>query len=321
VYATLLLALTQSALVTVAPGPADSCPAPAQVAAALEAHAPRLVVAQAEEDPAMRVTLVLSAPLATGEMSIFLLDKWGLVKLYRTLPVPTRAETRDCPALADTIALIVDRYFEEIGIPALPEQRSPISSPPPQTQAPPAPAPKIDLPRLALALDVGRRFPGGIEDMGGFELKLSAAVRVTRAQQPGDGLWIDLAAGFAGFANQPLKQGSATVVHTAGELSLLWGWATGRGRFYGGPATTLDLLWLASDSNGRSQYEEHLAVAAGLRIGYQHFWANHFFASADLSGHVAIRRYEVTAESDASRVIFANPSAFATLSLGVGFWF
>lgn len=327
-HAGLLFALLEAALVTVAPGPADNCPSSAQVTAALESHAPRLLTTRPGEDPALQVTLVISAPLATGELGIYLLDKGGLVKLYRTLPAAVRHPARDCPALADTVAFIVDRYFEEIGLPPLPQKRS--SAPPPPAPPPPAtiaPAPESqgEPPRFALSLSFARRIPGATEDMAGNELKSAAAARLGRARRHGDGLWGELAAGIAGPANKSWQHGqasgNATLVRSSAELSIFWFWAVGRSRVYAGPSCTLDLLWFDATSSGRAQRETRMALAAGLRTGYQHSWANRFMVRADVSGNLAVRRWEALAESPPTTVIFAYPKRFLTLALGVGFLF
>ncbi|HEX7505747.1 MAG TPA: hypothetical protein VF550_03175, partial [Polyangia bacterium] len=140
--------LVQAALVTVAPGPEDNCPSSTQVQAALDTHAPRLVTWRPEDVSANPLTLTLSPNLATGETSILLIDKAGLVKLYRVLPPPVGDRARDCAALADTVAFIVDRYFEEVEIPQLPERKPPPIPPPPLPPAPLPPTPKPPEPKI-----------------------------------------------------------------------------------------------------------------------------------------------------------------------------
>jgi hypothetical protein len=182
VHASIIFIFTQAALVTVAPGPEDSCPSSVQVHAALETHATRWVTPRSEDNPASQLTLTLSPAAGTGEMSISLIDKAGLVKLYRTLSLGDRA--RDCAALADTIAFIVDRYFEEVELPTFPERKPPPPPPPP----PPQPLlkqsePKPETPNFTLALTLGRRIPGNAEDLGGIEIKLAGAAALTSVKR------------------------------------------------------------------------------------------------------------------------------------------
>src|SRR5450631_3985427 len=173
VHASIMAILVQAALVTVAPGAEENCPSSAQVQAALENHAPRLVAARQEGPAANSLILTLSPALATGEMSLTLVDKAGFVKLYRVLQPPPLDHARDCAALADTVAFIVDRYFEEVELPKLPERKPPpppppVPPPPPPPSTPPTLPVKAKLPtrkpepvNYALSAAVGRRIPGG----------------------------------------------------------------------------------------------------------------------------------------------------------------
>ena len=140
VHASLLAALIQAAWVTLSPTADDHCPSSAQVQAALEAHAPKLVATSSAGPSDGPLTVWLATASGTGELSLSLVDSSGLVKLYRMLPPPQGGRPRDCTALADTVALIVDRYFDEVELPAMPEKKV-VPPPPPPPPAPPAPAP------------------------------------------------------------------------------------------------------------------------------------------------------------------------------------
>jgi len=127
-------------MVIVAPGPDDACPSSAQVQTALEIHAPRLVVPRLDDDPASQLTLTLSSSSPTRDVSMSLLDAKGRVRLYRALPTSAGEDkARDCAALADTIAFIVERYFDEVELPTLPEKKLP--PPPPPAEKKPSPPP------------------------------------------------------------------------------------------------------------------------------------------------------------------------------------
>ncbi|HVU51519.1 MAG TPA: hypothetical protein VHL80_12580, partial [Polyangia bacterium] len=116
--------------------PPDECPAPAPLAAALNALMPGLA-------PVSPTTLPL--PLATGghlavstsaegDVRVDLVDAQGEVVLHRVLPAPPRGRAPDCPALAETISIIVDRYLHDVGYEA-----PPLPAPEPKP-APPPPA-------------------------------------------------------------------------------------------------------------------------------------------------------------------------------------
>ncbi len=343
VHALIMVGLIQSALVTVAPGAEDHCPSPAQVQAALENHAPRLVSPRPQAGTANPLTLVLSPPLATGETSLSLVDKAGLVKLYRVLPLPVGDRTRDCAALADTVAFIVDRYFEEVELPKLPERKPPPPPapppppppPPPPTPRPPPPAkpkrpePNPVTPGFALSVTAGRRIPGGATDLGGNEFKLTGGAAVTRLVLAGGRPWIDISAGVVGIASDckwvyEKGAGSATAVRSGADLALLLAWPLWRGRLYAGPQGSLEMVWLDwrnADANAQLRREIRFAWAAGLRTGYQYFWQERFFARADLSGCVALVRQRIVAQSGSTVPLFEAPPAYLTMAVGFGIWF
>jgi hypothetical protein len=339
VHANLILALAQAALVTVAPGPDDDCPSSSQVQTALEIHAPRLVTPRSEDDPADQLSLTLYSASPGREMSLSLLDGKGRVRLYRTLPTPPGDRARDCAALADTVAFIVDRYFEEVELPSLPEKKPP---PPPPAPAPPPPpppanppipaesfAPSTKSPSFALSGTVGRRMPGSYVDLGGIEFKATLGAELVRVGKNGWPLWLDLSGGVVGVVNHDWENstssgdfsGSANAIRSSVDLALLLGRPAGHGKLYLGPLAAVEFVWLDANSEGHTQHEIHTGFAAGLRAGYQYFWRRRFFARADITGCIAIVRQEIVTQSPPNTVIFAAPPAFATGALGVGIWF
>ena len=335
VHASIMAVLVQAALVTVAPGAEENCPSSAQVQAALENHAPRLVAAREEGPAANSLILTLSPALATGEMSLTLVDKAGFVILYRVLQPPPLDRARDCAALADTVAFIVDRYFEEVELPKLPERKPPPPLPPAPPPPPPLPAkatlpaPKLESANYALSATVGRRIPGGPTDLGGIEFKLAGGAAMRKTVIAGGRPWIDLSAGIVGIVPDRTwlnekGSGSTTAVRSGADLAFLLGWPVWHGRLYAGPQTSLEMIWLdwrndVPDSQVRR--ETRFAAATGLRTGYQYFWPEHFFARVDLSGCVALVRYRIDAQSDRSVTLFESPPAYLTLAIGVGIWF
>jgi hypothetical protein len=324
VHASIMAVLIRAALVTVAPGAEENCPSSAQVQAALEAHAPRLVAPRLERGDSDTLVLAPLPTLATGAMSISLIDKNGLVKLYRLLPQPAGDRARDCPALADTVAFIVDRYFDEVELPNLPERRLP-----PSLSAPPPPAkevgPRTKVPKFALSGTVGKRTPGGPTDLGGIEFKLAGGSELGDLSLAGGHPWVDLSAGIVGIARESWhnESRSATVVRTGADLSLLLGWRVWHGRLYAGPQISVEMVWLNwedSEGTGQGQREIRFDTAAGLRTGYQYFWQR-FFARADVTACAAIVRHRVSATSAPATSLFEAPPAYLTLAFGIGIWF
>jgi hypothetical protein len=331
VHASIMAVLIQAALVTVAPSAEENCPSSAQVQAALETHAPRLVDPSSPASPSSEggangpLTLSLSPTLATGEMGLSLIDRAGLVRLYRVLPPPLGDRARDCAALADTVAFIIDRYFDEVELPQLPERKSPaqppLLPPPPRIVEPTASPPKS-----ALSVTMGRRVPGGAADLGGYEFKLTGGAALTTAVLAGGHPWIDLSAGIVGIANQRWRNGSesASAVRTGTDLAFLLGWPVWRGMLYAGPEATAEMIWLNwrdADAGGQVRREIRFASAAGLRTGYEYFWRQRFFARADLTGCIAILRQRIAAQSAKDVSLFESPPAYIVAAFGVGIWF
>lgn len=122
--------------VVAAAGPDDGCPSPRQVSDSLAARLPGMVLpaGQAPRPGTLRLAVI---PEASGAIRVDLNDQAGASLLHRVLP-PARGTAADCAALADTTALIVERYWREVGYDAPPLVTV---TPPP---APPAPPPVVE---------------------------------------------------------------------------------------------------------------------------------------------------------------------------------
>src|SRR4051794_17577251 len=87
--------------VTVPAAGASDCPAPAQLAEALNALMPGLVPSAAPTGAAgIRLGVVT---LQAGDLRVELTDDHGEVVLHRILPAPPRGHEEDCRALAQTV--------------------------------------------------------------------------------------------------------------------------------------------------------------------------------------------------------------------------
>jgi len=135
-------------------GPDDGCPSPHQLADALSAHLPGMVLPLGHATGPTTLRLGVATD-AAGAMRLDLSDPEGGPLLHRWLPATDRAHAGDCPALAETAALIVERYWHEVGydVPLETPNASP-KPPPPKAAAPPAPPPPPKMappppPRLA----------------------------------------------------------------------------------------------------------------------------------------------------------------------------
>src|SRR5450755_132145 len=130
-------------------GPDDGCPSPHQLADALSAHLPGMVLPLGHATGPTTLRLGVATD-AAGAMRLDLSDPEGGPLLHRWLPATDRARAGDCPALAETAALIVERYWHEVGydVPLETPNASP-KPPPPKATAPPPPTPKVAPPPVA----------------------------------------------------------------------------------------------------------------------------------------------------------------------------
>src|SRR4051794_41870669 len=108
----LALVAVNAALITVNAADAQ-CPSGKQVNEAIAARLPGVLVPSSPAPPAGVLELRLAGNPGTGHR-LALSDGRGQVLLSRTLPPSTATRDRDCEALAETVALIVDRYLQEL---------------------------------------------------------------------------------------------------------------------------------------------------------------------------------------------------------------
>jgi hypothetical protein len=120
------VALAQPPLVAVRPSSEAHCPSAIEVEAALLARLPGVVVPfdRAIERQALLLALV-SSPDSAAELT--LADAEGHVRLRRSLA--GAGEKQDCGALAETAALIVERYLVELDERAASAARGNLDSP------------------------------------------------------------------------------------------------------------------------------------------------------------------------------------------------
>ena len=124
-------------------GPDDGCPSPRQVGDAVSAHLPGVVLplGRAPGPSALRLSVTSDT---TGTLRVDLSDPDGGPLLRRRVAPETVARTKaaECVALAETAALIVDRYWHEVGYEVPPAAPAVAPKPaPPKPPVEPKPAP------------------------------------------------------------------------------------------------------------------------------------------------------------------------------------
>jgi hypothetical protein len=282
--AAVLSALTTvlvSALATATTAPAPSatepaleCPAPAQLAAALNALVPGLAPAAPTAMPLPLASggRIGVTTLPEGDVRVDLVDAQGEVALHRVLPAPPRGRAPDCPALAETIALIVDRYLHDVGYeaPPLPPPAPKPAPPPAAIEAPPtavvvapAAAPAV-APRAQWRAGVGAAARRG--DAGGFDGDADLALSV-ESTAVGAHFGGRLSAGYAPALDARWADKAATLRRLPLRLGLYLGIPAGPGQVEPGVGAGLD-VFIVSVSGPGSASGTHTSPSADLALGY-----------------------------------------------------
>ena len=204
------LLLAQAHQVAVRPTAKTSCPSPPMVEAALNERVPSAVV---PFDRAFeREALIFN--LAQGEQGVVgfaLVDAKGRVRLRRRLTEVEGQE--DCAALAETAALIVQRFLIELDYQAPPAIEA-------QAEIQAAPPPPVALDKLDLAAVTGWR--PGAPGWGALEV----GARVGRRFGADERLRVTLGISIAGGANPvpsgSLYPGTASIRRFPVELGVWW---------------------------------------------------------------------------------------------------
>jgi hypothetical protein len=252
--------------------PTPECPSAAELAPALNALIPGLVTAAPASTP-LPLAGGYRLGVATtheGDVRVDLADAQGEVALHRMLPAPPRGHAPDCPALAETIALIVDRYLHDIGfeVPPLPPPE-PAPAPPPSVTEPPAtvvvPGPAAAAParalwRLGLMGNARRGDAGGFDSDG--DLALGVESTGTGARWGGR-----VSAGYARPADARWSDKAATLRRVPVRLGLYLAIPVGPGRLEPGVGAGADLLVVSASGPGTAD-DTRVAPSGDLALGY-----------------------------------------------------
>ncbi|HEY2730129.1 MAG TPA: hypothetical protein VGK52_09305 [Polyangia bacterium] len=278
---------------TAANTPASECPSPAQLGAALNALGAGIVPPAPTATPlslagGLRLDVGSSSE---GEVRVDLVDGRGETVLHRALPAPPRGRAPDCAALADTIALIVDRYLHDVGYEAP-------SLPPPAPEPPPTPAPAVTLqptgaavapssaPRAHAVWRVGLSGSARRGEVGGFDDDGDLAIGVESARE-GAHAGARLSLGYAPPADARWSSATATLRRFPFRLGVYLSLAAGPGRLEPGVGADADLLLVSADGAGMAR-GAHVAPAGDLALGYAVSLAGRLYVRLLLRGALAV---------------------------------
>lgn len=313
-----VIAAPVAAVPIIAPsGSDDTCPNPRQVSDALQSHLPGLVQPAAANRPeALRA--VLDVPADGTVVHFSLVDSRGDVQLRRSIPAPGRGRpAAECIALAETLAVIVERYLSSVQYQA--SETAP--PPPPPAVVPPAPSPppKPEPPRGR----AGFLFVGGAwmmassDDHSILAGRLGGELELTHRPFA---LVARITIGVAQQENVILGKGSASLRRFPLNVGLALEVPAGPGTFEPCITGGVDVLQGYSDDpvTDRTDRAYRVSPVAGAETGYRVTLGRHFFVRPRASLGFAIVNYDVVV---GKAVIFHTSSTYSTFGLDVGLVF
>jgi len=316
VQPSLALLILRAVSVQVAPGPEEGCPSARQVSAALLEHAPAAQRTRGG-DSDESLTLVLPPPGTPQEPSLSLVDQQGRLRLFRVLARPGTPHARDCAALADTVAIIVQRYLEEVELPEAEVARKlppvvVVSPTPPMSPLPVVPRVRA---RWDVSLGMSRRLAIQTSGLEAYEMRL--AVARTLGARAETGLLVRLWAGVSGSARHDWNGGDGDVVRVPAGLELMWRRAIYGAELQLGIAGQVDWWILGARYQNNVQWDQRVAFAGALTAGMQVPLWKRFFARVFFDFAVAAERLKYF-DRNANDVSFSTPGVFGDAGFAWG---
>jgi hypothetical protein len=305
--------------VLVVPGPEDGCPSARQVSAALNERAPAAQKRRAL-DSESTLTLALPAPGTPQEPSFSLIDQQGKLRLFRTLARPGSTHARDCAALAVTVAIIVQRYLEEVELPE-PEPARRSSAIP---VAPPAPSPApvvADFPHRArarwdISIGVSQRLASQMSGLEPYDMRLSLAR--TLGARTDTGLLLRVWGGISGWTQIGWTGGRGDVMRVPSGMELAWRHEAATLELQLGLAGLVDCWVLGARYQTNVQWDYRFVVAGALTGGMQFPLGKRLFARLFLDVAVAGWHYEYLDPRAEKGSVFSTPGVFGDAGLALG---
>jgi hypothetical protein len=299
--ALLALVALHAALITVRGGDAR-CPSSRQVNEAVASRLPGVVV-PASSTPSAGV-LELRLIESPSEHRFALVDSRGEELLSRPLPATSPTAARDCEALAETVALIVDRYLQQLAY---------------QEQEAPAASPVDNGPRAQRwELFAGGTWQPGPADMAGYQALLGFGRVLGQAGR----LALEATAGLNGTVDHEWGGARGRLWRFPVEVRLLWRKPGKRVQAELGPFTGVHLLVLASNPRDMQKNDLWLAPVVGGLGALRLSLGPNLFARLVGAAAVDIVRYEFMPQSPDSHQSFGTPRGYVKMGLegGIAFW-
>ena len=320
---------TDGHLIALSVAPEQTCPGPRQIADALAV-----------------------APEPGGGIRVDLTDPDGAPLLRRVLAPARGPDT--CPALADTVALIIERYWREVGYEPQPAPATPPSPPPPPpsppTPPPPAPAPPPVMTPAAPPAVVEARTaapPPEAPSAPDGPLRWSAAAAI--AGRAGDAgardasasiafgvegrVGVRLSGGVSNGSSATLQQGQANFRRFPIRLAAYLPVHIGMGQLEPGVGLDLDLFsYAAQNEGGMTKLQAPALCSAGvcrspgadLALGWSYASARHVFVRLLARAGAAVS-YDFVVMAPGSMgagdPVWHTPRTYLEVAVESGVWF
>jgi hypothetical protein len=246
------------------------------------------------------------------------------LRLFRTLARPGTPHASDCAALAETVAIIVQRYLEEVELPELEAARKnpAIRVPPPAPPPPPPPPPVVVASpvraraRWDISLGISQRLASQMAGLEPYDLRLSLAR--TLGARVDSGFLVRLWGGVSGWTERDWNGGRGDVVRVPSGLEVAWRRAMSAVELQFGVAGLLDCWILGARYQTNVQRDYRFAVAGALTGGMQVPLGKRLFLRFSLDFAVAALRYDYVDPRSGNGTAFSTPSVFGDATLAFG---
>lgn len=273
------------------------CPSALQIGQAIEARLPGVLIPPEQGGLPEALVLTTAIDPAMRVQSFSLVDQRQQVRLRRELPASASAGPQECPALAETVALMVERYLQDLGY---------------RPEPPPAPEG-----RRRWELFGGATWRPGADGMAAYEGRMGGGRVLGERGRVG----LTLALGVEGASQQSWMGASGRLRRYPAELRLGWRTALGKTTLELGPFAGVQLLVLYSHSTEDAATDVRLIPSAGLAGGLRIPLGRAPFVRVVAALGVALLRYDFVNPPPDRTVAFGTERVWGKMGLEAGFSF
>jgi len=292
-----LLPLVAAHATLIAVKSSDSqCPTSRQIGEAIEARLPGVLVPPEQSALPDALLLAMAQDGTSGVQSVTLVDQEQKVRLRRELPAATSAGPQECPALAETVALMVERYLQDLGYHA-------------------EPAPQSD--RRRWEIFGGATWRPGADGLAAYELRMGAGRLLGGRGRFG----LTLVVGVEGASQQEWPGATGRLRRYPAELRLVWRTAIGPTALELGPFLGVQLVVLNSQTMDQAATDLRLTPTAGLGAGLRIPLGRTPFLRIVAGLGLALLRYDFVNPPPDRTVAFGTERLWGKMGAEAGFSF